>query len=315
MKILVTGGAGFIGSHFTKMALEGKIGISVSELTVLDKLTYAGKLENLSPLQLQKDFMFVQGDITDSKIVSETTKNMDLVVNFAAESHVDRSIDSSHEFLKSNVIGVGVLLEACLRNRVTRFVQVSTDEVYGTIDEGSWNEEFSLNPNSPYAASKAASDLLVQAFHRTHKLDTIITRCSNNYGSQQDLEKLIPKAITTAISGRKIPIYGDGSNIREWIHVADHCRGIGLAMTKGRAGEIYNIGSGLEISNINLVRQLLKILNLSDQQIEFVEDRKGHDFRYSLDYKKITKLGYSTQKNFEQGLRETVEWYKKNHSD
>jgi dTDP-glucose 4,6-dehydratase len=311
MKILVTGGAGFIGSHFAKMAIRGELGISISELTILDKLTYAGKLENLYPLQIQKDFIFVQGDITDPKIANDVTKNIDLVINFAAESHVDRSIQSSNEFLKSNVLGVGVLLEACLRNKVKRYVQVSTDEVYGTISNGSWNEEFSLSPNSPYAASKAASDLLVQAFHRTHKLDTVITRCSNNYGSQQDLEKLIPKVITTAMSGEKVPVYGDGSNIREWIHVTDHCRGIGIAMTKGKAGEIYNIGSGLEISNIQLVRQLLQILNLSDSQIEFVEDRKGHDYRYSLDFGKIEKLGYSTKKTFELGLRETVEWYRK----
>jgi dTDP-glucose 4,6-dehydratase len=313
MKILVTGGAGFIGSHFTKMAVAGELGIVISELTVLDKLTYAGKLGNLSPLQNHLDFKFVQGDITDANIVNAATKNIDLVINFAAESHVDRSIESSHEFLSSNVIGVGVLLEACLRNGVNRYLQVSTDEVYGTIQEGSWNEEFSLSPNSPYAASKAAGDLLVQAFQRTHGLNTVITRCSNNYGSHQDLEKLIPKAITAAIAGRKIPVYGDGSNIREWIHVSDHCRGIALAITKGAAGEIYNIGSGVEVSNLQLVKELLRILSLSEQQIEFVTDRKGHDFRYSVDYRKITELGYSPQIAFSDGLLETIEWYKANH--
>lgn len=314
MKILVTGGAGFIGSHFTKMALAGELGISISEITVLDKLTYAGKMENFLPLQVQQDFKFVQGDISDSNIVNECTKNIDLIINFAAESHVDRSIESSHEFLNSNVIGVGVLLEACLRNKVKRYLQVSTDEVYGTIQEGSWNEEFPLSPNSPYAASKAAGDLLVQAFHRTHNLDTVITRCSNNYGSHQDLEKLIPKAITTVMAGRKVPVYGDGSNIREWIHVSDHCRGIGLGITKGLAGEIYNIGSGVEVSNLRLVRELLQILDLNEQQVEFVTDRKGHDFRYSVDFQKITELGYAPQKTFEVGLRETVEWYKQNYS-
>jgi dTDP-glucose 4,6-dehydratase len=314
MKILVTGGAGFIGSHFTKMALAGELGIAISELTVLDKLTYAGKLENFFPLRIQQDFKFVQGDITDVNMVNESTKNIDLVINFAAESHVDRSIESSHEFLNSNVIGVGVLLEACLRNGVKRYLQVSTDEVYGTIQEGSWNEEFFLSPNSPYAASKAAGDLLVQAFHRTHKLDTVITRCSNNYGSHQDLEKLIPKVITTAITGRKVPVYGDGSNIREWIHVSDHCRGIALAVTKGDAGEIYNIGSGMEVSNLRLVGDLLQILNLPKQQIEFVTDRKGHDFRYSVDFRKITELGYEPQTTFGDGLRKTVEWYKANYS-
>jgi dTDP-glucose 4,6-dehydratase len=314
MKILVTGGAGFIGSHFTKMALAGELGIEISELTVLDKLTYAGKLENLSPLQMQQDFKFVQGDITDAKTVDNLTKNIDLIINFAAESHVDRSIESSHEFLNSNVIGVGVLLEACLRNGVNRYLQVSTDEVYGTIQEGSWKEEFSLSPNSPYAASKAAGDLLVQAFHRTHKLNTVITRCSNNYGSHQDLEKLIPKAITAAIAARKIPVYGDGSNIREWIHVSDHCRGIALAITKGESGEIYNIGSGVEVSNLHLVKELLQILNLPEQQIEFVTDRKGHDFRYSVDFRKITELGYAPQTAFGDGLLETVKWYKANYS-
>jgi dTDP-glucose 4,6-dehydratase len=314
MKILVTGGAGFIGSHFTKMALAGELGIPISEITVLDKLTYAGKMENFLPLQVQQDFKFVQGDISDSNIVNECTKNIDLVINFAAESHVDRSIESSHEFLNSNVIGVGILLEACLRNKVKRYLQVSTDEVYGTIQEGSWNEDFPLSPNSPYAASKAAGDLLAQAFHRTHKLDTVITRCSNNYGSHQDLEKLIPKAITTVMAGKKVPVYGDGSNIREWIHVSDHCRGIGLAITKGTAGEIYNIGSGVEVSNLRLVRELLQILDLHEQQVEFVTDRKGHDFRYSVDFQKITELGYAPQKTFEDGLRETVEWYKENYS-
>ena len=313
MKILVTGGAGFIGSHFTKMALAGELGIEISNLTVLDKLTYAGKLENLLPLQMQRDFNFVHGDITDAKIVNESTKNIDLVINFAAESHVDRSIESSHEFLNSNVIGVGVLLEACLRNGVKRYLQVSTDEVYGTIQEGSWNENFALNPNSPYAASKAAGDLLVQAFHRTHELNTVITRCSNNYGSHQDLEKLIPKAITAAVSGRKIPVYGDGSNIREWIHVSDHCRGIALAITKGASGEIYNIGSGVEVSNLHLVKELLQILSLSEQQIEFVTDRKGHDFRYSVDFGKITALGYKPLLEFSEGLRDTVRWYRDNY--
>jgi dTDP-glucose 4,6-dehydratase len=313
MKILITGGAGFIGSHFTKMALAGELGIEISELTVLDKLTYAGKLENLSPLQMQQDFKFVQGDITDANSVDDLTKNIDLVINFAAESHVDRSIESSHEFLNSNVIGVGVLLEACLRNGVKRYLQVSTDEVYGTIQEGSWNEDFSLSPNSPYAASKAAGDLLVQAFHRTHQMNTVITRCSNNYGSHQDLEKLIPKAITAAMAGKKIPIYGDGSNIREWIHVSDHCRGIALAITNGESGEIYNIGSGVEVSNLRLVKELLQILNLPEEQIEFVTDRKGHDFRYSVDFGKITKLGYKPLTAFDDGLRETVRWYTTNY--
>jgi dTDP-glucose 4,6-dehydratase len=310
MKILVTGGAGFIGSHFIKMAVSGQLDFSVSELTVLDKLTYAGKLENFDPLRVSQDFRFEKGDITDPKIVDELTKQVDVVVNFAAESHVDRSIESSSEFLKSNVLGVGVLMEACLRNNVQRFLQVSTDEVYGTIQEGSWNEEFPLDPNSPYAASKAAGDLLVQSFHRTHRLNAVITRCSNNYGANQDLEKFIPKAITNALSGGNIPIYGNGSNIREWIHVSDHCRGIGLVVSKGLSGEIYNIGSGVEVSNMQLATDILHKLGLPEDKIELVQDRKGHDFRYSIDYGKIMKLGYSIQIPFEIGLDQTIEWYK-----
>jgi dTDP-glucose 4,6-dehydratase len=313
MKILVTGGAGFIGSHFIKMAIAGDLGLSISELTILDKLTYAGKLANLLPLNSQADFRFIKGDISDINIVEEATKNVDLVVNFAAESHVDRSIDSSLEFLNANVLGVGVLLEACLRNKVKRFAQVSTDEVYGTISQGSWDEEYKLNPNSPYAASKAAGDLLVQAFHNTHKLSTVITRCSNNYGSHQDLEKLIPKTVTTALAGGKIPVYGAGLNVREWIHVSDHCRGIALALTKGESGQIYNIGSGVEFSNIELVKKILQILGLSDNVIELVEDRKGHDLRYSVNYKKIAALGYRAQTEFDFGLNQTINWYRENH--
>jgi dTDP-glucose 4,6-dehydratase len=310
MNILVTGAAGFIGSHFIKMALAGELGLNITALTVLDKLTYAGKLANFSPLDPFTDFKFVKGDISDSKVVDEITRDVDLVLNFAAESHVDRSIDSSQEFLNSNVLGVGVLLEACVRNKVQRFVQISTDEVYGTIMEGSWNEEFKLEPNSPYAASKASGDLLVHAFHKTHNLNTVITRCSNNYGSHQDLEKLIPKAITTALSGQKIPIYGHGTNVREWIHVSDHCRGIALVANKGDSGEIYNIGSGVEFSNIDLARQILGILGLPEDQIVFVQDRKGHDLRYSVDYSKIQNLGYQNEIKFSEGLIQTVNWYK-----
>jgi dTDP-glucose 4,6-dehydratase len=309
MNLLVTGGAGFIGSHFTKMAAAGDLGLDFKRITVVDKLTYAGKIENLEPLNLDSEIDFVEADISDVKIMDTLTSDANLVVNFAAESHVDRSIDSSQEFLASNVLGVGTLLEACRRNSVIRFLQVSTDEVYGTIEEGSWDEDFRLDPNSPYAASKAAADLLVQTFHRTHNLNTVITRCSNNYGSHQDVEKLIPKAITLALSGLKIPIYGDGKNIREWIHVKDHCRGIALALIKGEAGNIYNIGSGIELTNLDLVKTILELLNLSDDMIEFVEDRKGHDLRYSLNYEKIQNIGYEPQENLQEGLMETINWF------
>lgn len=309
MNLLVTGGAGFIGSHFTKMAAAGDLGLDFKRITVVDKLTYAGKIENLEPLNLDSEIDFVEADISDVKIMDTLTSDANLVVNFAAESHVDRSIDSSQEFLASNVLGVGTLLEACRRNNVIRFLQVSTDEVYGTIEEGSWDEDFRLDPNSPYAASKAAADLLVQTFHRTHNLNTVITRCSNNYGSHQDVEKLIPKAITLALSGLKIPIYGDGKNIREWIHVKDHCRGIALALIKGEAGNIYNIGSGIELTNLDLVKTILELLNLSDDMIEFVEDRKGHDLRYSLNYEKIQNIGYEPQENLQEGLMETINWF------
>ena len=315
MKLLITGGAGFIGSHFTKMAVTGQLGLEITEITVLDKLTYAGKLENFSPCEPGSDFQFIEGDISDSKIVAEVTKNKDWVVNFAAESHVDRSIESSQEFLKSNIVGVGVLLEECLKNNVTRFLQISTDEVYGTIQNGSWDEEFKLDPNSPYAASKASADLLVQSFHRTHKLNTVITRCSNNYGSHQDLEKLIPKAITMALAGKSIPIYGDGTNIREWINVSDHCRGIALALLHGNSGEIYNIGSGVELSNLEIAKKILKNLGISTTQIEFVKDRKGHDYRYSVDYRKIQMLGYEPRESFDVSLSETIKWFKQNYSN
>ena len=315
MKLLITGGAGFIGSHFTKMVASGQLGLEITEITVLDKLTYAGKLENFSPCEPGKNFKFIQGDISDPKIVAEVIKNKDWVVNFAAESHVDRSIESSQEFLKSNIIGVGVLLEECMNNNVSRFLQISTDEVYGTIKSGSWDEEFKVSPNSPYAASKASADLLVQSFNRTHKLDTVITRCSNNYGSHQDPEKLIPKAITMALSGRKIPIYGDGTNIREWIHVADHCRGIALALLHGNTGEIYNIGSGVELSNLEIAKKILKELELPGSQLEFVTDRKGHDYRYSVDYRKIQTLGYEPRELFDESLATTIKWFKQNYAE
>lgn len=311
MKILVTGGAGFIGSHFTKMALSGELGISISEITVLDKLTYAGKIENFLPLQVQKDFKFVQGDITDSNIVNECTKNIDLIINFAAESHVDSSIQNSLPFVTTNSLGVQVLLESALVSGVKTFLQVSTDEVYGSINLGSWNEHSLLKPNSPYAASKASGDLLALAFSHTHGLDVRVTRSSNNYGHGQNIEKLIPKIIYRILKGEPIQIYGDGRNIREWIHVEDNCKAITRVLKYGSKGEIYNIGSGIEKTNNEIASLLIDISKSTIKpNIDFVEDRKGHDYRYSVDFSKIMKLGFKPEVELESGLEKTFNWYK-----
>jgi dTDP-glucose 4,6-dehydratase len=236
-------------------------------------------------------------------------------VHFAAESHVDRSIEGGSEFVSTNVMGTQVLLDAARRNNVRRFVHISTDEVYGSIDEGAWPEDHPLLPNSPYSASKAGSDLLVRAYHRTHKLDTIITRCSNNYGHYQFPEKVIPLFVTNILEGKKVPLYGQGLNIRDWLHVDDHCRGIALALTKGRAGEIYNIGGGTELTNLELTYKILEVMGVGEEVIERVEDRKGHDLRYSVDISKISsELGYRPEVNFNEGLKATANWYKENQN-
>jgi dTDP-glucose 4,6-dehydratase len=235
------------------------------------------------------------------------------VVHFAAESHVDRSIEGGSEFVSTNVMGTQVLLDAARSTNIKRFVHVSTDEVYGSISEGSWPEDHPLLPNSPYSASKAGSDLLVRAYNRTHKLDTVITRCSNNYGQYQFPEKVMPLFITNIIEAKKVPLYGNGLNVRDWLHVDDHCRGIALALTKGRAGEVYNIGGGTELTNLELTHKILKAMGVGEEFIQPVEDRKGHDLRYSVDISKINKeLGYSPQVNFEEGLEQTINWYKNN---
>ena len=309
MKILVTGGAGFIGSNFVEMALRGDFA-DISEVVVLDKLTYAGKLENLKFAFGNPSFSFIQGDICDAVVVSKAVEGVDAILNFAAESHVDRSIEDSSEFVRTNILGVQVLLEASLKAGVKRFLQVSTDEVYGTIDSGSWNEAEPLLPNSPYAASKAAADLLVRSYFRTHKLDVVITRCSNNYGPRQYPEKLIPFFVSRLVKGEKVPIYGDGMNVRDWLHVEDHCRGIALVLSRGIAGEIYNIGGGTELTNISLATKLVKLLGLKTGSIEYVADRKGHDLRYSVDWSKIASLGYSPLKEWDVGIAETVESYR-----
>ena len=316
MKLLVTGGAGFIGSNFVRMALTDKFpDFNVEQLTVLDLLTYAGDEENLKPVSSDKRYKFVKGDIRDLELAKKLMQDADQVVHFAAESHVDRSIEGGSEFVSTNVMGTQVLLDAARSTNIKRFVHVSTDEVYGSISEGSWPEDHPLLPNSPYSASKAGSDLLVRAYNRTHKLDTVITRCSNNYGQYQFPEKVMPLFITNIIEGKKVPLYGNGLNIRDWLHVDDHCRGIALALTKGRAGEVYNIGGGTELTNAELTHKILQAMGVGEEFIQPVEDRKGHDLRYSVDISKINKeLGYSPQVNFEEGLEQTINWYKNNEA-
>ena len=311
MRLLVTGGAGFIGSNYVRMLLDGSL-VGVSKLIILDKLTYSGNKSNLKGLN-QSDYEFVQGDICDSDLVSKLTKKVDSVVNFAAESHVDRSIDSSKQFFQTNVTGTHTLLEAARRNNLGSFIQISTDEVYGSITEGSWDESFPLLPNSPYAASKASGDLISQAFFRTYGIDVRITRCSNNYGPYQFPEKVIPLFITNLLKNKKVPLYGDGLNVRDWLHVTDHCRGIHLVLTKGKAGDIFNIGGGRELSNIELTRVILSAMGAGEENIEKVTDRLGHDFRYSLNIEKIERdLGYKPEINFDLGISQTIEWYKNN---
>ena len=316
MKILVTGGAGFIGSNFVRMALTEKFpDFNVDEIVVLDLLTYAGDEENLAPIATDKRYKFVKGDIRDLELAKKLMGQTDYVVHFAAESHVDRSIEGGSEFVSTNVMGTQVLLDAARNSNLKRFLHVSTDEVYGSISEGSWPEGHPLLPNSPYSASKAGSDLLVRAYNRTHKLDTVITRCSNNYGQYQFPEKVMPLFITNTIEGKKVPLYGNGLNVRDWLHVDDHCRGIALALTKGKSGEVYNIGGGTELTNVELTHKILAAMGVGEEFIQPVEDRKGHDLRYSVDITKInTELGYSPQVNFEEGLEKTINWYKSNEA-
>ena len=313
MRILVTGGAGFIGSNFVRRIIDGTYS-GFSAVTVLDKLTYAGTLTNLSELPADS-FEFVKGDICDSELVGRLVNEHDLVVNFAAESHVDRSINGAKDFVITNVLGTQTLLDAVKSSNVQTYLQVSTDEVYGSIAQGSWPETDPLLPNSPYAASKASADLLCRSYFKTHGLDIRVTRCSNNYGRNQFPEKVIPLFITNLHEGKKVPVYGTGMNVRDWLHVDDHCRGIYLVLTKGVAGEIYNIGGGTELSNLQLTNQVLELMGKNEDSIEFVEDRKGHDLRYSVDISKISEqLGYKPMVNWESGLEETVEWYRANEA-
>ncbi|QBI54885.1 dTDP-glucose 4,6-dehydratase [Streptomonospora litoralis] len=310
MRIMVTGGAGFIGSHFLLDLLDGSYpGLTPTEVVVLDKLTYAGDRRVLDGMRDAR-LSFVRADICDRPVVLRLMKGIDLVVHFAAETHVDRSIAGSDEFLQTNVAGTQNLLHCALEAGVGRFVHVSTDEVYGSIEEGSWDEACPLEPNSPYSASKASSDLLVRSYHRTYGLDACITRCSNNYGPRQFPEKVIPRFVTTLLEGGGVPLYGDGSNVREWLHVSDHCRGVALVAEKGRAGETYNIGGGAELSNRELTGRLLSIMGLDWDRVRRVPDRKGHDLRYSVDHSKIAaELGYEPRIGLDEGLEDVVRWY------
>jgi dTDP-glucose 4,6-dehydratase len=316
VKIFVTGGAGFIGSNFVRMALTARLpGLEDADITVFDALTYSGTLTNLEAISDSPRYSFVHGDIRDQDAVASALAGHDAIVHFAAESHVDRSVTDSRIFVETNVLGTQTLLDQALALGVPRFVHVSTDEVYGSIDEGSWDENEPLLPNSPYSASKAASDLLVRSYHVTHGLNASTTRCSNNYGTHHFPEKVIPLFITNLLDGQKIPLYGDGGNVRDWLHVDDHCRGIALVLQGGKPGETYNIGGGTELSNGELTELLLVATERNESFIEHVADRKGHDRRYSVNIGKIQReLGYEPLVPFESGLADVVTWYRDNRS-
>ncbi|MBB2747212.1 UNVERIFIED_ORG: dTDP-glucose 4,6-dehydratase [Microbispora rosea subsp. rosea] len=311
-RILVTGGAGFIGSHYVRTLL-GPDGPGDVAVTVLDALTYAGNPANLAALEQHPAFRFVHGDICDAALVDGLVAEHDEVVHFAAESHVDRSIASAAQFVRSNVVGTQTLLDAALRSGLRTFAHISTDEVYGSIDEGYPPETAPLRPSSPYAASKSAADLLVLAYHRTHGLDVRLTRCANNYGPYHHVEKLIPLFVTRLLQGRRVPLYGDGLNVRNWLHVDDHVRAVELVRTKGAPGEIYNVGGGTSLTNKELTERLLAATGTGWDRVEYVPDRKGHDRRYALDDGKIRdELGYEPRVGFASGLAATVEWYREN---
>ena len=318
MKLLITGGAGFIGSNLVRYFLEGYQDV---EILNLDLLTYAGSLENLRDVEDDPRYTFVKGDICDGELVLGLMEGVDAVLNLAAESHVDRSISSDVAFVKTNVLGTRVLLAAALEKKVPRFLQVSTDEVYGELpwmdpddpnpDRPRFTERTPLAPRSPYSATKAAADHLALAYFHTHGLDVVITRCSNNYGPYQYPEKLIPLMITHALEGKPLPVYGDGLNVRDWIHVEDHCRGLDAALRKGRAGEVYNFGGDAERTNLAVVKGILEALEADPGLLTFVEDRKGHDRRYAMDASKAKEeLGWEPEETFEEGLAATVMWYR-----
>ncbi|MEV5826875.1 dTDP-glucose 4,6-dehydratase [Spirillospora sp. NPDC052242] len=307
--VLVTGGAGFVGSAYVRTLLAE----DVARVTVLDKLTYAADAATLASVLADPRVRFVRGDICDAALVDTVMRGHDTVVHFAAESHVDRSIDRAYPFVMSNVTGTQVLLDAALRHRIGTFLHVSTDEVYGSLDSGSWTEAAPVRPSSPYAATKAGADMLCLSYARTHGMDVRITRSSNNYGPYQHPEKVIPLFVTNLLLGRKVPLYGDGLNTRDWLHVDDNCRGIRLVLEHGRPGEVYNLGAGNEVTNLELTTALLGLFGKGPEMIEWTPDRKGHDRRYSLDCTKAAaELGYRPTRDFRTALASTVEWYRAN---
>lgn len=314
MRILVTGGAGFIGSHFVRRLLTGQGAIDADRVVVLDKLTYAGNLANLRDVFDSSALDFVRGDICDGDLLDSLLPDVTAVVNFAAETHVDRSIVGPQDFAVTNLLGAQVLFDACLRHEVERVVHIGTDEVYGSIQSGSWTESAALLPNSPYSASKAGAELLARAYHQTYGMEICTTRCSNNYGPFQHVEKVIPLFVTNLIDGFKVPLYGDGLHVRDWLHVEDHCRGIEVVMQRGEPGQAYNIAGGMELSNRQLTQILLDTMGHDWDMVDYVEDRKGHDRRYSLDDGLVRSLGYAPRRSFDEGIKATIAWYQANES-
>lgn len=313
MRLLVTGGAGFIGSNYVRRILDGTLS-GIESVVVLDKMTYAGNRSNL-PHEISGQFQFIEGDICDQELFRSLLTDVDSVINFAAESHVDRSIRDPSVFIKTNIEGVNSMLQVMKSMKSKRFVQISTDEVYGSIEKGSWDESEPLIPNSPYAASKASAELLVRAYNRTYGLDTRITRCSNNYGPYHYPEKLIPLFITNILKNKKVPLYGSGLNVRDWLHVDDHCQGIHKVLFSEKSGEVFNIGGGEELTNLDITKLILEEMECNQSMIQPVEDRLGHDFRYSVDWSKIqSQLGYNPKVKFIDGIRDTIMWYRENTS-
>ena len=311
MKVLVTGGLGFIGSNFIRHILHKYPNYKI---TNLDKMTYCGNPDNLKDIEKNKNYSFVKGDICDAKAVDKLVEGKNIVLNFAAETHVDRSIDDPKSFIRTDVDGTHTLLEAAKKHGVKKFVQISTDEVYGSIEKGSFTEDSALQPNSPYSASKAGGDLIARSYNKTFGVPAIITRSSNNFGPYQYPEKLLPLFITNLLEGRKVPVYGDGMNVRDWLYVIDNCEAIDLVMHKGKVGEIYNIGADNEKTNLEITKLLLKELGKNESFIEYVKDRPGHDRRYSIDSSKLRNLGWKPRFKFEAALKDTVKWYNGNQN-
>ena len=313
MRAVITGAAGFIGSRFAELFLDDAERLGYDDVVLFDALTYSGRRENMDESLRDRRASFVHASITDADATDRALRGAQLVVHFAAESHVDRSISGARAFFATNVLGTQQLLESARRGGVARFVHVSTDEVYGSIERGSWREDHVLEPNSPYSSSKAGSDLAALAYHRTYGLDVCVTRCSNNYGPRQFPEKMIPLFVTNLLDGLAVPLYGDGLNVRDWLHVDDHCRGVLAVAESGRAGEIYNIGGGTELTNRELTGRLLALCGADESMVEPVADRLGHDRRYSVDWSKIAaELGYEPRVAFADGLAATVRWYQEN---